>query len=122
MAGETENLRSYTESVNYFLARKHDHEALRQLPLDVQGTVFQARVWQALRDIPQGQTRSYAEVAQAIGRPTATRAVANACGANRVAVVIPCHRVVREGGATGGYRWGAARKAQLLARERDVPA
>lgn len=118
-AGPTETLRGYAESVGLFLARKHDHAALRQLPLDVQGTVFQAQVWQALREIPQGQTRSYAEVAQAIGRPAATRAVANACGANRVAVVIPCHRVVRESGATGGYRWGVARKAQLLARERD---
>ncbi len=118
-AGPTETLRGYAESVGLFLARKHDHAALRQLPLDVQGTVFQAQVWQALREIPQGQTRSYAEVAQAIGRPTATRAVANACGANRVAVVIPCHRVVREGGVTGGYRWGAERKAQLLAREQD---
>lgn len=122
MAGETSSLNRYAENVSRFLARKQDHAALRQLPLDVQGTAFQARVWQALRDIPQGQTRSYGEVARAIGQPSAMRAVANACGANRVAVVIPCHRVVREGGATGGYRWGAARKAQLLARELDGPA
>jgi len=83
----------------------------------VQGTAFQARVWQALRQIPPGQTRSYADIAQAIGQPSATRAVANACGANRVGLVIPCHRVVRENGDTGGYRWGVACKAALLAAE-----
>jgi AraC family transcriptional regulator, regulatory protein of adaptative response / methylated-DNA-[protein]-cysteine methyltransferase len=110
-------LSAWALSVSGFLDRKHGHAALRALPLDVQGTAFQARVWQALRDIPEGETRSYGEVAQAIGRPTAMRAVANACGANRLAVVIPCHRVVREDGATGGYRWGGARKAQLLERE-----
>ncbi len=87
------------------------------LPLDVQGTVFQQRVWQALRDIPAGQTASYAEVARRIGQPKAHRAVAHACAKNRVAVAIPCHRIVRRDGELSGYRWGGARKAALLKRE-----
>lgn len=87
------------------------------LPLDIRGTAFQQRVWQALRQIPAGETRSYRQVAESIGHPRAVRAVAGACAANRLAIVIPCHRVVREGGALSGYRWGTARKAQLLARE-----
>lgn len=93
--------------------------SLLDLPLDVQGTAFQARVWQAIRQIPRGQTRTYSDLARAIGQPTSMRAVANACGANRVSVVIPCHRVVREDGSSGGYRWGAARKAQLLLAEKS---
>lgn len=88
------------------------------LPLDVRGTAFQQRVWRALCDIPVGATASYAEIARRIGRPQATRAVAQACGANRLAVVIPCHRVVRSDGALSGYRWGATRKRALLDRER----
>ena len=87
------------------------------LPLDVYGTAFQQKVWQALRDIPAGQTATYAEVAQKIGRPTAARAVAQACATNNLAVAIPCHRVVRSNGELSGYRWGVERKAQLLARE-----
>ena len=87
------------------------------LPLDVRGTAFQQRVWQALRSIPAGQTASYAEIAARIGAPTATRAVAQACGANALAVAIPCHRVVRSDGALSGYRWGVERKRALLARE-----
>lgn len=87
------------------------------LPIDVRGTAFQERVWQALRRIPAGATATYAEIAAMIGEPKSTRAVANACGANRVAVVIPCHRVVRTDGGSGGYRWGIARKEALLARE-----
>ncbi|WP_455924510.1 bifunctional DNA-binding transcriptional regulator/O6-methylguanine-DNA methyltransferase Ada [Pseudomonas putida] len=87
------------------------------LPLDVRGTAFQERVWQALRSIPVGSTASYAEVARLIGAPTATRAVAQACGANRLAVAIPCHRVVRSDGALSGYRWGVERKRRLLERE-----
>lgn len=90
------------------------------LPLDVRGTAFQERVWQALTQIPPGQTVSYAEVAQRIGSPTAVRAVAQACGANMVAVAIPCHRVVRNDGALSGYRWGVARKAELLRREAEA--
>ena len=87
------------------------------LPLDVRGTAFQQRVWQALRDIPAGSTASYSEVAQRIGAPTATRAVAQACAANKLALAIPCHRVVRNDGALSGYRWGVERKRALLERE-----
>ena len=88
------------------------------LPLDVRGTAFQQRVWRALRDIPAGQTATYAEVAAAIGEPKAVRAVAGACGANHLAVAIPCHRVVRTDGSLSGYRWGVERKRALLERER----
>src|SRR5690606_16825250 len=87
------------------------------LPLDIRGTAFQERVWQALREIPPGATVSYAQVAQRIGAPTAVRAVAQACGANRIAVAIPCHRVVRRDGDISGYRWGVERKRELLRRE-----
>lgn len=87
------------------------------LPLDVRGTAFQQRVWQALQAIPAGQTASYAEVAQRIGAPTAVRAVAQACAANALAVAIPCHRVVKSDGALSGYRWGVERKQALLTRE-----
>jgi len=87
------------------------------LPLDVRGTAFQQRVWQALRQIPLGTTTTYAELAAGLGQPTAQRAVAQACGANPVAVVIPCHRVVRTDGGLGGYRWGIDRKDELLRRE-----
>lgn len=87
------------------------------LPLDIRGTVFQQRVWQALRAIPAGQTMSYAEVARQIGQPTSARAVARACGANAIAVAIPCHRVVRQDGGLSGYRWGIDRKRALLDRE-----
>lgn len=87
------------------------------LPLDEQGTDLQAAVWKALRDIPAGRTASYAEVARAIGRPSAVRAVAQACGANPLAVLTPCHRVVRSDGGLSGYRWGVERKRALLERE-----
>ena len=87
------------------------------LPLDVRGTAFQERVWQALREIPYGATVSYAEVAERIGSPKAVRAVAQACGANHIAVAIPCHRVVRRDGQISGYRWGVERKRELLKRE-----
>ena len=87
------------------------------LPLDIRGTAFQQRVWQALQAIPPGVTVSYAEIAQRIGAPAATRAVAQACGANALAVAIPCHRVVRQDGALSGYRWGVERKRALLQRE-----
>jgi AraC family transcriptional regulator of adaptative response/methylated-DNA-[protein]-cysteine methyltransferase len=87
------------------------------LPLDVRGTAFQQRVWQALRDIPAGSTASYAEVARRIGEPKAVRAVAQACASNPLAVAIPCHRVVRTDGALSGYRWGVERKRALLQRE-----
>jgi AraC family transcriptional regulator of adaptative response/methylated-DNA-[protein]-cysteine methyltransferase len=90
------------------------------LPLDVRSTAFQRRVWRELQRIPFGKTRSYADVARRIGRPTATRAVARACATNPVALIIPCHRVVRGDGALGGYRWGLERKKTLLEHERDA--
>ena len=91
------------------------------LPLDVRGTAFQQRVWDALRKIPAGETASYAQIAQRIGSPTAVRAVAQACAANTLAVAIPCHRVVRSDGGLSGYRWGVERKRALLLRESGSP-
>lgn len=91
------------------------HES--NLPLDLRGTAFQMQVWSYLRSIPRGETRSYSAVAAAIGRPKATRAVARACATNRVAVLIPCHRVIRGDGGLGGYRGGIARKRELLEKE-----
>ena len=88
------------------------------VPIDVQASAFQWKVWRELQKIPFGETRSYTDVAGAIGSPKAVRAVANACASNRVAVVIPCHRVVRQTGSLGGYRWGVERKQQLLTKER----
>jgi AraC family transcriptional regulator of adaptative response/methylated-DNA-[protein]-cysteine methyltransferase len=90
-----------------------------ELPLSVQATAFQWRVWQALTDIPYGETRTYADIAAAIGRPKAVRAVARACASNPVALAIPCHRVVPAAGGVGGYRWGAERKRSLLEQERS---
>lgn len=87
-------------------------------PLDIAATAFQWRVWSALTRIPAGETRSYGEIARAIGAPKAARAVGRACGSNRLALIVPCHRVVREDGTPGGWRWGAARKQKLLDRER----
>jgi AraC family transcriptional regulator, regulatory protein of adaptative response / methylated-DNA-[protein]-cysteine methyltransferase len=87
------------------------------LPLDVRGTAFQLRVWQALSEIPAGSTVSYTEIAERIGAPKAVRAVAQACGSNHIAVAIPCHRVLRNDGARSGYRWGVERKSALLERE-----
>ena len=89
------------------------------LPLDIQGTAFQRRVWEALRAIPPGETISYGALAERLGQPQAVRAVASACGANKVAVAVPCHRVVGADGALTGYRWGMARKRTLLDRERN---
>ncbi len=89
------------------------------LPLDVRATAFRWQVWQQLRSIPFGDTRSYGEIARSLGRPAAVRAVARACAANPLALVIPCHRAVRQDGDPGGYRWGTERKRLLLARERD---
>jgi AraC family transcriptional regulator of adaptative response/methylated-DNA-[protein]-cysteine methyltransferase len=87
------------------------------VPVDIRASAFQWRVWQALQRIPRGQTRSYTQIAEAIGAPRAVRAVASACARNRLAVVVPCHRVVRADGSLGGYRWGVARKHALLERE-----
>jgi len=101
--------------VNYLDGQSADFN----LPLDVQATAFQWRVWEELRRIPRGETRSYSEIARAVGQPTAARAVARACASNRVAVVIPCHRVVRENGELGGYKWDVKRKRALLEQERE---
>jgi AraC family transcriptional regulator, regulatory protein of adaptative response / methylated-DNA-[protein]-cysteine methyltransferase len=90
-----------------------------QLPLDVRGTAFQWRVWRALECIPRGETRSYSDIARAIGRPASVRAVARACASNPVAIVVPCHRVVAKNGGLAGYRWGAERKKRLLEDERQ---
>jgi AraC family transcriptional regulator of adaptative response/methylated-DNA-[protein]-cysteine methyltransferase len=91
---------------------------LARVPLDIRGTVFQRRVWEELRRIPQGETRTYADIARAIGAPAAVRAVGSACGANPVALVIPCHRAVRTDGGLGGYAWGLDVKRRLLAAEK----
>ncbi len=93
-------------------------QASLEIPIDVRGTAFQQRVWKALRDIPFGETASYTDIAEQIGQPTGARAVAGACAANRIALAIPCHRVVRSDGSVSGYRWGVERKRVLLEAER----
>ena len=111
-------------SLNLWLSKILEHlsgkSARIDLPLDLQATAFQWRVWEELQRIPLGATRSYQEIANAIGRPKAVRAVAGACAGNHVALVIPCHRVIREDKALGGYRWGLKRKEELLEREREL--
>lgn len=103
---------------DHLLAQMRGQQVNSSLPLDIQATAFQRKVWSYLQSIPFGETRSYAAVAKAIGRPSASRAVARACATNPVAVAIPCHRVVRQGGDSGGYRWGLDRKKALLEMER----
>lgn len=110
-------LEEYVAAISSYLEGREPH---LDLPLDIRATAFQRRVWQALQQIPFGETRTYTQVARAIGAPKATRAVARACATNPAALLIPCHRVVREDGAMGGYRWGVERKEWLLARERDA--
>jgi AraC family transcriptional regulator, regulatory protein of adaptative response / methylated-DNA-[protein]-cysteine methyltransferase len=112
------NLRDWTENL---LCRMEGQKLKAALPLDIQATAFQRRVWSYLQSIPRGETRSYGQVAKAIGQPAATRAVARACATNPVAVVIPCHRVVRKSGEQGGYRWGTERKQALLELEGTEP-
>ena len=107
----------FQQRVREVIAAINARDAPLSLPLDIRGTAFQHQVWQALRAIPCGETMSYQQLASAIGKPKAVRAVASACGANKLAIVIPCHRVIRGDGALSGYRWGIARKAQLLQRE-----
>jgi AraC family transcriptional regulator of adaptative response/methylated-DNA-[protein]-cysteine methyltransferase len=107
------------EAVALILAAVNGGKSVIELPLDIKATAFQRRVWDALRRIPSGETRSYADVAAQIGEPKAVRAVARACAGNPVAMVIPCHRVVRKNGDLAGYRWGAERKQKLLRQERD---
>jgi AraC family transcriptional regulator of adaptative response/methylated-DNA-[protein]-cysteine methyltransferase len=111
---DDDELRSWAGAV---VARLAGDEAQRP-PLDVDGTDFQWRVWEALQRIPRGETRTYAQIARELGQPTAARAVARACATNQVSLVIPCHRVVRGDGELGGYRWGIERKRELLAAER----
>jgi len=111
---------AYAELVSEVVRYVDDprHAQGLSLPLDIRGTTFQRRVWEELRRIPSGTTASYAEVAEAIGSPHAVRAVASACGANKLAVAIPCHRVIAADGGLAGYRWGIERKRRLLERER----
>ena len=113
---DDETMRSWTEAV---LRQISGHKLNRSLPLDIQATAFQKRVWTHLQSLPFGTTQSYGEVAKAIGQPNAARAVARACASNRIAVAIPCHRVVREDGEMGGYRWGVERKRALLQMEQQ---
>jgi AraC family transcriptional regulator, regulatory protein of adaptative response / methylated-DNA-[protein]-cysteine methyltransferase len=112
-------LAGWAERIVHFITRPGD---TLDLPLDIRGTAFQARVWRALQKIPPGRTATYSEIAAALGRPKAVRAVAQACAANKLAVLVPCHRVVRRDGDLAGYRWGVARKQALLAREREAEA
>jgi AraC family transcriptional regulator, regulatory protein of adaptative response / methylated-DNA-[protein]-cysteine methyltransferase len=106
------------EQVSSILGAMTDHPAAGDLPLDLRATAFQARVWQALRQIPRGETRSYADVARAIGQPKAVRAVARACASNPAAIAVPCHRVIGSDGGLTGYRWGIDRKKTLLELEK----
>jgi AraC family transcriptional regulator of adaptative response/methylated-DNA-[protein]-cysteine methyltransferase len=107
-----------TELKEKILSFIEGETTLAKLPLDIRGTVFQRRVWDELRRIPRGETRTYRDIARAIGAPDAVRAVGSACGANPVALVVPCHRAVRTDGGLGGYAWGLGRKRKLLALEK----
>jgi AraC family transcriptional regulator of adaptative response/methylated-DNA-[protein]-cysteine methyltransferase len=107
----------FRERVRQILAHLENPQLRLDLPLDIRGTAFQRLVWKALREIPPGSTASYADIAVKIGRPKAARAVAQACGSNKIAVAIPCHRIVRRDGRLGGYRWGIERKRAVLAKE-----
>jgi AraC family transcriptional regulator, regulatory protein of adaptative response / methylated-DNA-[protein]-cysteine methyltransferase len=111
----SQEFRKYMQALRDYLAGE---QPSIDLPMDVRATAFQMRVWNYLQSIPYGEVRSYSEVASAIGQPTAARAVAGACAANRVALAIPCHRVIRGSGDVGGYRWGTERKQELLTLER----
>jgi AraC family transcriptional regulator of adaptative response/methylated-DNA-[protein]-cysteine methyltransferase len=108
-------LKDWADRIVQFITAP-DHNL--DLPLDIRGTAFQARVWRALQRIPLGKTASYTEIAKALGQPKAVRAVAQACAANKLALLVPCHRVIRSDGDLGGYRWGVERKRTLLAKER----
>ncbi len=114
---DDDRLREFVSSILSALAAQKTE---LDLPLDIRATAFQQKVWNALRQVPAGETRSYSEIARNIGERTATRAVARACASNPVAIVIPCHRVVRESGDLAGYRWGVQRKEELLRREREA--
>lgn len=107
--------KDWIEQILSFIA---GDEAHLDLPLDIRGTAFQKQVWQALQKIPYGETRTYQEIAREIGQPKAVRAVANACGANPTALIVPCHRVLRSDRGLGGYEWGIERKQKLLETEK----
>ncbi|WMJ69884.1 methylated-DNA--[protein]-cysteine S-methyltransferase [Stenotrophomonas sp. 24(2023)] len=113
---------AYEQRVAQVIALVEDPARGLAVPLDIRGTAFQQRVWQALQQIPHGQTASYADIAARIGAPRATRAVARACASNPLAVAVPCHRVVRRDGDVSGYAWGVARKRELLRRETTAKA
>lgn len=110
-----ERLATLEEKVLAFIGGE---QSLSRVPLDIRGTVFQRRVWDALRRIPRGETRTYSDIAKAVGAPAAVRAVGSACGANPVALFVPCHRAVRRDGGLGGYAWGLATKERLLELEK----
>ena len=107
------------EETDAFFAKVRERAPKLDLPVDVQATAFQWKVWRHLQSIPYGETRAYSQVAEDLGVPSATRAVARACATNRVCLVIPCHRVVQKGGGLGGYRWGIERKRKLLQKEKQ---
>ena len=108
----------YSKWVEEIVWRIEGSAPRHELPLDLQATAFQRRVWKQLQKIPRGTTRTYAQIAQAVGQPRAVRAVARACATNPVSVLVPCHRVVRANGNLAGYRWGLSRKEKLLEQER----
>jgi AraC family transcriptional regulator of adaptative response/methylated-DNA-[protein]-cysteine methyltransferase len=112
---EDDGLKNWADRIVGFIASP---ERTLDLPLDIQGTAFQAQVWRALQKIPLGKTATYTDIAAALGQPKAVRAVAQACAANKLALLVPCHRVIRRDGDLGGYRWGIERKRALLDRER----
>jgi len=116
-AGRDEWLKAVIQRVSAEFGKRRANGSAPLPPVDIHATAFQWRVWHALQRIPHGARRSYADIAAAIGAPRSTRAVANACGRNRLAIIVPCHRVIRSDGSLGGYRWGIARKRALLARE-----
>ncbi|MBI1279012.1 MAG: bifunctional DNA-binding transcriptional regulator/O6-methylguanine-DNA methyltransferase Ada [Anaerolineaceae bacterium] len=116
ITADSDSLREPLDGVLAYIEGQQPH---LELPLDIRGTAFQQRVWQALQAIPYGETRTYSEIAEAMGQPEATRAVASAIANNHIAVVIPCHRVIRQDGTMGGYKWGLARKQALLQREHE---
>ena len=119
LIAEDAGLKEWADRIVRFITAPSEN---LDLPIDIRGTAFQARVWRALQKIPLGRTASYTEIAAALGQPKAVRAVAQACAANKLALVVPCHRVIRNDGDLGGYRWGLERKRALLARERAAAA
>ena len=106
------------EGVSFVLSQMGEHPVAATFPLDVRATAFQQRVWLALQEIPRGETRSYSDLATALGKPSAVRAVAGACAVNPIAVAVPCHRVVGKDGSLTGFRWGTERKRKLLDAEK----